>query len=290
MALIPEVWVAQMLLEKFLPDGSWVNRSLDMSELVNYDKINFAEAGADPDVLRNNSTYPVPAVERSDTALELPLDTWDTKNTVVRNLEQKQLSYNKMESVVRGHRRALSRLIQQDASYYWCPDSDTAQTPIIESTGPVVNGKRELALEDLSKMQEKFDEIVEEDGRVMVANPAAKHHIRKQDIDLFKAFSMVGSGKPVDMFGFDIGTSQYLPVYTAAKNKRAYGHTPTASDRKVLALFYHDQYVMRALGTTDVFQRTKDPEHRGDMLGYQQRGILRALKQRNIGVIIEGVE
>ena len=51
----------------------------NMDEYVNNNVINLAEAGVDPDVLINNTTYPVPIQERTDTPLTLALDYFDTK-------------------------------------------------------------------------------------------------------------------------------------------------------------------------------------------------------------------
>ena len=78
-----------------------------MTPMVEYNKINLAEAGVAPDVLVDNKDYPVPTMSRTDTPLELTLHTFDTKNTVVRNVEEMETAYAKMESVVRQHRNTL---------------------------------------------------------------------------------------------------------------------------------------------------------------------------------------
>lgn len=65
-----EIWIGQ-LKEKFYPDTSFLKHVRDMSELVEYDKINLAEAGLDPEVLINNTAYPIEVVERSDTPLSI---------------------------------------------------------------------------------------------------------------------------------------------------------------------------------------------------------------------------
>lgn len=46
--------------------------------------------------------------------------------------------------------------------------------------------------------------------------------------------------------------------------------------------------VMRATGDTDVFHREKDPEARGDILGYQQRFTALPLRNKYIGAIYSG--
>ena len=103
MAIEKQIWIS-MLMEGFYPDRSFLARSVDMTPMVEYNKINLAEAGVAPDVLVDNKDYPVPTMSRTDTPLELTLHTFDTKNTVVRNVEEMETAYAKMESVVRQHR------------------------------------------------------------------------------------------------------------------------------------------------------------------------------------------
>ena len=90
MAIEKQIWIS-MLMEGFYPNRTFLARSVDMTAMVEYNKINLAEAGVDPEVLVDNTTFPVPTASRSDTALELPLHTFDTKNTVVRNVEAMEL-------------------------------------------------------------------------------------------------------------------------------------------------------------------------------------------------------
>ena len=81
MPIEKQIWIA-MLMEGFYPDRTFLTRSVDMTAMVEYNKINLAEAGVAPDVLIDNTEFPVPTASRTDVALELPLHTFDTKNTV----------------------------------------------------------------------------------------------------------------------------------------------------------------------------------------------------------------
>lgn len=56
--LTPDVWIP-LVKEDFYPDNSFLSAATDMSDLVDFDTIKFAEAGADPTVMKNNTTYPV---------------------------------------------------------------------------------------------------------------------------------------------------------------------------------------------------------------------------------------
>ena len=136
-----------MLMEGFYPDRSFLARSVDMTPMVEYNKINLAEAGVAPDVLVDNKDYPVPTMSRTDTPLELTLHTFDTKNTVVRNVEEMETAYAKMESVVRQHRNTLQAKTAAYAAHNWAPAKTAELTPAKATAAP---GK--ISFEDILKM------------------------------------------------------------------------------------------------------------------------------------------
>lgn len=140
-----------MLMEGFYPDRSFLARSVDMTPMVEYNKINLAEAGVAPDVLVDNKDYPVPTMSRTDTPLELTLHTFDTKNTVVRNVEEMETAYAKMESVVRQHRNTLQAKTAAYAAHNWAPAKTAELTPAKATAAP---GK--ISFEDILKMDAWF--------------------------------------------------------------------------------------------------------------------------------------
>ena len=80
MGLNTQVWVSQ-IQKNFYPDSSFLRETSDFSGLVEHDVINMAEAGIDPKVMINNTTYPVKMAERADTNHEIVLDEFSTENT-----------------------------------------------------------------------------------------------------------------------------------------------------------------------------------------------------------------
>ena len=106
MALQKEIWVNQ-LQENFYPNSSFLNFARDFSNLVEYDAINIAEAGVDPEVLINNNTYPIKITQRVDKNHRIELDKFETVNTLVRRPEAIEYSYDQLESVLLGHRNTL---------------------------------------------------------------------------------------------------------------------------------------------------------------------------------------
>lgn len=249
-----------MIKEGFIPSTSFLSRSVDMSEFVDHNKINLAEAGVDPKVLVDNTTFPIPAAQRTDTPLELPLHTFDTENTIVRNIEEMESSYKKMESVVRAHRNALHRQTASFAANNWAPSKSEALTPVRATTGaPNSAGQKGLSFEDILRLRSWFTgRDVPVDSLVLVLNSIHEADLLAEDMKLFK--DMMASGK---IWGISTYTSSVLPYYTAATGaKKAYGSAIVEATDTQASLMYCDTEVMRAVGTTEVFAKYKDPEAR----------------------------
>ena len=274
--LLKEIWIGK-LMENFYPDGSWLAESQDMSDFVNFNTINLADCGIDPEVLVNNITYPVEMEERTDGALTLPLDYFDTVNTVVRNATAIQLAYNKLESVIRQHRLALYKKNLQKASHAYGPSANGALKPVIKIGANIIDA--------FIDAEQKFNDLeVPMDGRIVQLCSLHKAMLKKEDKALYKdIFGANGTGT---LYSFKVYDSSVTPVYDGTTEaKKAFGAASAEDDLKS-SLFYSKYEVMRADGEYDMFSRLKDPEARGDIIGFQKRFLAMPIRDKYIGAII----
>ncbi len=289
--VLREIWIAQ-LMEKFYSNMAWMNRSQDMSEYVNNNVINLADAGSDPTVLVDNATYPVPTVERTDTALTLPLQVLDTYNDVIRNAQEKQLSYSKRESIIRGHRNTLAEKSAAIAGVNWAPAADGANTPVFATTGTTdaVRLRKALSLSDVAKMQKYFDTLkIPVNGRVMLLNPQHRMDLLNEDKALFKAFANLKAGEVLPLYGFDVYMTQLTATYNGSTGaKKALGAAAAGTDSEA-TMFWHEAEVMKAEGSVDMFFKYKDPEQRGDVLGFQKFFIARQIRSKYVGAAFSAI-
>lgn len=268
MAIEREKWIA-LIKEGFIPDTSFLSRSVDMSEFVDHNKIHLAEAGVDPKVLVDNATFPIPAAQRTDIPLELPLHTFDTENTIVRNVEEKESSYNKMNSVAQGHKRALLTQCASYAAHNWAPGQDAELTPVLEATGAInARKRRALLFDDILRAQSWFiSRDVPMESLVLVLNAA---HLADLMAENMKRYKDMIEGRKI--FGIDLYVTSVLPYYTMTDGvKKAYGAAIDPAADTQASLMYCDTEVMRAMGTTEMFAKYGDPGERGDVIGFQQR-------------------
>ncbi len=273
--LTKEIWLSD-IMEAFIPNRAFLSATTNMDQFVENDKINLAEAGVDPNVLINNTTYPVPFAERSDTPLEIVLDVYDTEGTVLRNAELIELAYDKRSSVVAGHKNALLNKFSKKACHAYAPASNDTFTPVKVTTGAVSGGFKVITFQDLLDLKTAFDDLDAPEDRMLVLNPTHFNQLAKQDLVLMKTIMQSND----NLFGFKLFTFSQTPKYNKSTGaKVAFGAAPAPATDTIASVAWCQSEVMRALGTFDMFERLKDPEQKGDIINFQMRGI--ALPKRN---------
>lgn len=259
-----------------------------MNAFVEYNTINLAEAGVDPNVLVNNTTYPVPFAPRTDNPIALPLDTYDTEGTVVRNIEEVESAYDKMASVARGHRNALRTKTAEKAAHAYAPAGNSTFTPVVSSTGDAFGGLNKATLDDVFNLGHQFDLKDMPEERILVLHPTHYLHLKQEDAKLFKSF-IENRKQGFDLLGFKTYIYSKTPRYNKNTGaKIAFGAAPSGNDTISSVAFLKDE-VMRCEGTVDMFARLKDPEQKGDIINFQMRFLALPLRNKGLGALYSSV-
>jgi hypothetical protein len=278
--LAAEVWLPDVM-QNFYPDNSFLSAVRDLSSLVLSDAINLAEAGADPDVLVDNTVFPIPTAVAGDTPLRMVLKTYDTTSTVVRNAIAVELKYDQRTLYVEKHRKALLKKMGKDAAYAYAPQSNSAFNPVLN-----IAGTNTSFLDTLIDLQNQYNNL-DDDGtsRVMVLNPDHAAIIAKEDRLLYKSFE-AEPGKV--LFGFKIYTYTQLPFYIKATGaKAAYGAAFDPATHGKASIAFLGSEVMKSLGTFEMFSKLKDPDQKGDVFNFQARFLASTMRNKYLGAIIK---
>ncbi|MEQ9426968.1 MAG: hypothetical protein RJQ09_21275 [Cyclobacteriaceae bacterium] len=288
-----EIWI-DVLKENFYRVGSFLTGVTDWSAWVDYNTLNFASAGGDPTVLINNSTWPIATAGRTDTALTIALDTYDSENTRVRNTEEIEAAYDKLESVIRQHRNAIRQSFHDRAIHAYAPSADGANTPVILTTGAknvnitgLTGTFKSFSFDDIANMQLEFDKNDwPMEGRVLVLHPDHIRDLMIEDKNLFKALANLQAGEVApELFGFKIRKYSATPYYDeATAAKLAFGAAVTAADDTISSVAFLESEMVKAEGTEQMFHKPleQNTEQRADEIGFQRRLI--ALPQRSLGM------
>lgn len=281
-----QIWTDQ-IQKNFYPETSFLKYAKDFSEFVDNDIINLAESGADPDVLINNTTYPIAVKQREDTPIAVELDLYETENTLVRYPEAVEYSYDKLDSVIYGHKQSLLLQTSKKAAHDFAPDSDSDFTPVISTSGTVDNGFKRLTFQDILKLKRSFDmKDIPSDKRFLVLDPRHTEDLMLQDLEVFKDILDLQNGAPRRFAGFNILEFTKNPTFDSLTlEKRAFGQVEDANTCYSSFAFHADE-VMKADGNYKIYERGNDPELRGTVIGFDKRFIAQTIRSKGIGAIV----
>lgn len=286
-----EVWTSQ-IMENFYPDSTFLKYARDFTSLVDNNKINLADCGFDPNVLINNSTYPINIVERDDTPISIELDLFETENTLVRKPEAVELAYDKLESVISGHRNSLRASTASKAAHAYAPAGNTANTPIIVTTGEVdvLTGKKKLVPKDILSLKRAFDKIeLPLEDRYLVLEPNHISDLIEFDLSAFKDITDFVEGKPRKFAGFNILQFSRTAKYDfTTLTKKAIGSVDDENTTEC-SFAFHSGEVMKSDGDVGMYERIDDPELRATIVGFDKRFIALPIRNKGIGAIVSAI-
>lgn len=286
MALNKEVWIGQ-IKENFYPDDSFLNNVSNYSEFVENDRLHIPSAGIDPNVLINNTTYPITTVSRTDTDNVVILDKFETENTIIRRPDALEYSYDKLESVINQHRSTLKKAVSTKAIHAFAPTKDTTDTPVILTTGATTGSRKRLTLSDILTMKERFDDAeIPLEERYIVLHPKHVTDLLLEDVKLFKEITDLSNGKPFRFAGFGFYTFAQMPSYSVVDDvltKIAFG---SEQSTQFASVAFYAKEVMKADGEVYMYSTEDDPSERGTIVGFDKRFIALPIRNKGIGAIV----
>lgn len=286
-----EVWTGEMTkaFRNAVESLGWYNRIRSYDQYVENDVIHFVNLGGDPNVLVNNTTYPLEVKTLEDGDKAVSLDKYSTEATAVTNDELYAISYDKMASVIERHKEAINEKRYAKALHAIAPASNGDKTPVITTTGTAVDGRKALTREDIIALKKKFDNMkVPATGRILVLCPDHISDLLSQDQKFAEQYYNYQTGKVANLYGFEVYEYVDAPYYTiSTKTKAAFGVVPTSAMSQA-SVAYHISRVMRASGsvTTYASEAKNDPLYHRNLMNFEMRSICMPLKEEALGAII----
>jgi hypothetical protein len=271
-----------IILGLFYPEGAWLNELTSMDHMVEYNAINLAQVGADPEIVQDNTNWPLTPSQRTDSGIILQLATFDTMPTHVTNVEEMETAYNKAESVVRQHADSLRTKAALSAAYNIAPASNDPNHPILLTTGGEKgDGTRALLYKDVLKLRTAFNKAnFPQEGRILVLSPEHEEDLLKDDIDRYNQVMTTGK-----LAGFKVYTFNGNPTYDVSASvatKNAYGEV--AGNPSSIAGVKGE--VMRAMGTIEGEPEKRWADYRGWLLGFQMRFVAMPFRNKGIAALV----
>lgn len=289
-----EIWTGELVkgLREFLT-GSWLDGIPDQSSIVNNDVIHLVEVGVDPDVLINNTTYPIPLQALDDKDIAISLDKFQTKVTPVTDDELYASSYDKMSRVKGSHANAINDAKFAKAAHALCAQKNTALTPVLKTTGVAdpTTGRLRLTVVDLVNLKEALDKLkVPTSNRRLVLCPDHVNDLLRAEQVFREQYNIDrNTGKVGSLYGFDIYTYGDNPVYTVAGEKKAVHATAGTGEFQCSFAFYTPR-VFKATGSTKMYysEASTDPEYQRNKINFRHYFIAMPKKADAGAVMMSG--
>lgn len=237
-----------------------------------------------PEVLINNTSYPIALQSFTDTESVITLDKYQTKVTTLSDDQIMGASYQRIDSAVRGHVTQINAAKFKRAIHAFAPQTNTTTTPVITlSTYSNDIYKAIVAMKDAFDKQE-----IPAEGRRLVL--CTNHYnALLRDRDRFgNLLQNMNSGNVAPMIaGFEIYQYVGTPTYSSAGVKNAVGAIPQSGDVPASVAFYKENIAKKTGLTKQYFAKSdQDPENQTNRVNYRHYFVAVPAKLEGIGAII----
>lgn len=288
--VLTEIWTGELVkaLRSGL-EGSWLDGVPDQSSVVNNDVIHLVDVGVDPDVLVNNTTYPIPLQELPDGDIAISLDKFQTKVTPITDDELYAISYDKMARVKEAHSNALNDSKFTKAAHALCAKKNSKTTPVLTTTGEAdSDGRLRLTPEDIVAMKRALDKLkVPAENRRLVLCPDHVNDLLLVSQNFREQYNIDrNTGKVGQLYGFTIYEYANTPIYTTAGVKKDVGATADTGEFNCSFAFYTPR-VFKATGSTKMYysEASTDPQNQRSLINFRHY-FLCMPKKEDAGVVM----
>ena len=286
-----QVWVKGVVkrLER-KEDGTFLDGVVDYSKYAENDVLHLTADNIEPEVLINNTTYPIPIQEFDDDEIDISLDKYQTKVTSVTDDELFASTYDKIGLVKDRHGDAISKGKFRKALHAICPGSHTAKTPILKTSGADDGtGRNRLVRNDIIRLKTAYDNAeFQLEGRRLTLSSNHVGDLLLEDKDFKAEYLNHKTGAITNMYGFDIYetiSSPYITLSTLVK--KSFGAIPGAGDYQASVSFIVDA-VCKAKGSTKMYysKAETDPERQRNLVNFRHRYIVLPIQVQGVGAIV----
>ncbi len=267
MALQTEVWTGE-LIKKLRQVPTFLSVIRSRNNLVNNNTIHLVDVGASPNILINNSAYPIATAGRTDEDIAISLKKFETENTKVTDDELYALSYDKIATVLEDHKDTIAEGEADVALHAIAPVANGDKTPVVDIS--TLSGDRPKVVLGVLALKRAFDDQkIPQMNRHLVLTSEHIEAILAADEKFSAQYSNVREGQVLKLFGFQLHEWGQAPQYVDVNTKIAYG---AETEGKAASVAFHAPHIFQATGDTKMYYRDAkvNPEYRESVVGFRQ--------------------
>jgi len=298
---IDQVFWAKEIIQRLFKDNAFLKLARSDDEyVVGGIAVVIPQPGAAPTVVKNNSSWPMTAVQRADNMIMYGLDTYLTQPTFITIADLQGISYDKTQSVLTDHFDYMMQSFADDMLIKWA-NGLPGSTNVVYTTGGATNsleigqtGSRNTCSHtDVKKLQRIMNKNNVPQGRVLLMEANMYDQFTDSlSVTQYRDFSEQfdpKTGVVGKMYGFDIMTRSSVLMAAAGLDgsgnlaMNALGAALGATDNVGCLAWQKDQ-LARAIGDIKLFTRIDDPLYAGTINNCYIKGGGRVRRADNVGV------
>lgn len=290
--VLTEVWTGELIKTLRAGDvATFLDGLPDYSQYAENDVIHMVDVGGDPDVLVNNTTYPLTIQQINDKDAVFSLDKFQTQPTPVTDDELYASSYDKMASLKERHAEAIKEKKYAKAIHALAPDKNTDKTPVLKTTGELVDGasgRRRLQTKDIVALKDKFDKLkIPVQGRRLVLCSDHVNDLLLTDQKFAGQYYNYTTGKIANLYGFEVYEYSDNPVYKVAGTKVNFDTAAGANEYQASVAFYTKR-CFKASGSTKMYysEAKTDPLYQRSLVNFRHHFIVLPKKKDAMAAIM----
>jgi hypothetical protein len=293
---------AKMIMKHLFKDNAFLAKVTRADEfVVRNTAVVIPQPGALPQVIKNNVSFPMVAVQRGDTIVMYGLNTYVTVPTFITLDELDAISYDKAESVYDDHFKILNQQCADDQIINWANGLPGASNVVYTSgaaTGVLEGGqagqRNTCTYMDVKKLQRLMNKSnVDPDNRTLLMEANMYDQFTDSLAGTpYKDFSSQldpKTGETRKLFGFDIICRSSVIAAAAGLDGggllacNALNAALGATDN-IGCFAFQKQSVELAMGSIHLFSRENDPLYTGDIKNCRIKAGGRVRRADNAGV------
>ena len=297
MAVQVELWKKEIIVS-FFRKNAFLSFSTDLtSEVLNGKVVHIANSGGASGAQRNRIVLPAGTIlQRADTDVTYSLDSFTSDPMLVTAMEQADLAYEKMQSMIDENGAMMLALAGDAILEYWSrnvPNNTTfrvSTTGAAKPVGGLTGTRKKLTAADIRSLQTLFDQAdVPTEDRYLIITPDMRQDLI-EDADIKNIFFQVVDYKMGTLpiyAGFSILIrSKTIRLTTAGATVLPDPGTAVLGTDNFAGIAFQKSCVEHALGEIKVFMQTDIPQLYGDTMSMLFRTGGRGRRADNKGVVL----
>lgn len=291
--LYMDFWTGETIKAFRTAVRGWLKEIKSYDTLVSDNQtINFVDLGGDPEVLINQSSYPIDVTNLEDANRAIKLDKYQTTATKITEDEAIGLSYDKKATVIERHKEVVEETKYKKALHALAPSENTADTPVLTTTGAANGTRKRMVIADIIALKEKFDKMrVPVQGRVLVLSAEHANDLIREDASFFQRNIDVATGQLKPIYGFKVYEDIDTPTFDATTLKKvAYDAVLDPEKHSVASVAFYAPRMMQATGVTRSYVAEPTPTTQEYLYNLRHYFICLPKKEKqSIAAIVSGI-